>query len=691
MYKIVVRDGRGNTAESEPNNVAGVELKYKKATTYVTINGPTGIGRHYNASSGYRLSSFGERNNRPISSTHNLLNNGSFESSGGQWTTGNFASAAQVVTDTTAPDGNKVLRFDATGDNSGKWHTFKVTGLEPYEKDSKGDLVLDEYGYPMENVYIFSAWVKGDYLSATNAGNASIGVVAPDTGKFMYGASNASRDNNQIYPTAWDGDWHLRSVLFFSQGMTEVTIALYGVDSHLYVDDMAPFKNGTGTQYLGTNLKSELRLDHDTVYTACDPEDNLVTDFGVDSSSYWQSGYGWRNGFMSVNKSTVAYGNALKYTGTEDSYGLYYIKWIPVQPYTTYTFSLDMKVLEDGWGKLVVTDDNITGPREVVAFECDSYVFGTAWKRYSININTRGFTRIGIAVCDLGGSALYDNIRLFKKADGNSNRDTYISSVKRTNNVAYGKTASVTANATGDGLKYKWYFKDKGASKFSLTTSFTGKTYSVKMNASRDGRQVYCVITDKYGVSRKTAVTTLTVKRTTPKITTQPKTGYAQLNKSAKTTVKATGDGLKYTWYIKNAGATKYSKSSVTSSTYSVKMTEKVHGRRVYCVVSDVWGNKVQSNTVLLRRAASIVTQPKTTTVAKNKTAKVTVKAAGDGLKYTWYIKNAGSSKYTKSSITKSTYSCKMTSKVNGRYVYCVVTDKYGKTVKTVTVRVKMK
>jgi len=32
-----------------------------------------------------------------------------------------------------------------------------------------------------------------------------------------------------------------------------------------------------------------------------------------------------------------------------------------------------------------------------------------------------------------------------------------------------------------------------------------------------------------------------------------------------------------------------------------------------------------------------------------------------------------------------------MTAKINGRYVYCVVKDKYGKTVKTTTVRVKMK
>ncbi|MBQ9842214.1 MAG: leucine-rich repeat domain-containing protein [Clostridia bacterium] len=250
-----------------------------------------------------------------------------------------------------------------------------------------------------------------------------------------------------------------------------------------------------------------------------------------------------------------------------------------------------------------------------------------------------------------------------------------------------GKTVSVKVGISGDGVRYEWWYQDAGSSKY-VKSSVTSATYTATMSAKSKNRRVLCKAYDQYGNMVKTESAAL---RESVSVVTQPKTGYAQLGKSARVTVKAAGDGLKYTWYIKNAGATRYSKSSVTSATYSVKMTENVHGRRVYSVVTDKYGKTVQTNTVLLRRAASIVTQPKTVTVAKNKTAKVTVKAAGDGLKYTWYIKNAGQKKYSKSSVTKSTYSCKMTSKVNGRYVYCVVTDKYGKTVKTSTVRVKMK
>ena len=153
----------------------------------------------------------------------------------------------------------------------------------------------------------------------------------------------------------------------------------------------------------------------------------------------------------------------------------------------------------------------------------------------------------------------------------------------------------------------------------------------------------------------------------------------------------ALGDGLTYTWYFRNDGKTAYSRSSVKTATYSATMSDKVKGRRVYCIVKDKYGKKVQSKTFLLRESVSIVTQPKTVAVKKSATAKVSVKASGDGLKYTWYVKDSGAKKYTKSSITKSTYSVKMSAKTKNRLVYCIVKDKYGKTVKSTTVKLKMK
>lgn len=53
------------------------------------------------------------------------------------------------------------------------------------------------------------------------------------------------------------------------------------------------------------------------------------------------------------------------------------------------------------------------------------------------------------------------------------------------------------------------YYKDVGVSKISLTTTFTGNSYSTVMNSYRNGRQVYCVVTDQYGNSVTTDTVTL--------------------------------------------------------------------------------------------------------------------------------------------------------------------------------------
>ena len=105
----------------------------------------------------------------------------------------------------------------------------------------------------------------------------------------------------------------------------------------------------------------------------------------------------------------------------------------------------------------------------------------------------------------------------FHKAYPMATTDYKVSAVKITTQptnvtVASGAKAKVTIAATGEGLTYQWYYKDKGSSKFYLTTSFTSNSYSVTMSGSRAGRQVYCVVTDKYGNFVTSNTVTLNMK-----------------------------------------------------------------------------------------------------------------------------------------------------------------------------------
>jgi len=398
MYKIVVRDGKGNTAESEPTNVAGVEAKYKKAATQITPSGPLGIGTDNSAAGQHTLYSFGEVNNRPINASANLIQNGSFETDKGQWTS-LLGGQVSVVSDKTAPDGGKSLCFTAS--SAEQWHKFTVK----VQKNTD---------------YVFSAWVKGSYLSATNAGHASIGVVDPTTGKFMIYPDyrrRASRANRQIYPTAWDNQWHLRSVAFNSGNLSEVTIALCGDGSKLWVDDIALFKNGEGTKYISNNMAGNIRVDFYADEYTCADNKCANGNPSVNSTDYWKNGTGWRNGFLSVVSGGKS-GKALKYSGSADASGVYYIQWVDVTPNTEYVFYLDAKILKSGDGRVALLSSKLTLPEEAVFLELDKEVYGGDWFKFYISFNTSTFTRVGIAVCDRGGEALLDNIRLFKKADG---------------------------------------------------------------------------------------------------------------------------------------------------------------------------------------------------------------------------------------------------------------------------------
>ena len=52
--------------------------------------------------------------------------------------------------------------------------------------------------------------------------------------------------------------------------------------------------------------------------------------------------------------------------------------------------------------------------------------------------------------------------------------------------------------AQGDGLKYQWYFRNKGGSVW-YKSGVKDNTYDDVMTKARAGRDVYCVITDAYG------------------------------------------------------------------------------------------------------------------------------------------------------------------------------------------------
>ena len=148
-----------------------------------------------------------------------------------------------------------------------------------------------------------------------------------------------------------------------------------------------------------------------------------------------------------------------------------------------------------------------------------------------------------------------------------------------------------------------------------------------------------------------------------------------------------------YQWYIKNPGKTTFSKSSVTSATYSCKMSDSTNGRQAYCVITDKNGDSVKTKivTFTMKSGLKITKQPVSVSGAAGETVTVIVEAEGEGLTYEWYYKNATGSKFTKTdAFTGNTYTVEMSSSRNGRQIYCVITDQNGNRVTTNTVTISM-
>ncbi|MBR2320098.1 MAG: carbohydrate binding domain-containing protein [Clostridia bacterium] len=420
-YRVTMTDGK-NKATSAPNNKAGADKAYKKTYQAPVINYETATDRVapiFNKKTEpekARLLSFSTNMNRPESDSVNLIKNGSFESTtGAQWNTDAFLKYAKVISDSTAPEGKKSLYFDTSSQKEGDYYKFTVK-VKPNTK------------------YTFSTWVKGDYLGKDNEGHASVGVWDPVLNGFMVylefyrDSARGSRLDQQIYPTAWDDEWHLRAVQFETKAdETEITIALYGKGSQMWLDGMALYEIDDGITYSGPNREAYLSYNYfyDGIGT-CDPAKSLTQNLRLDDTknTFWQTGDGWRNGFLKVVDNKNGYGKSIKYTPS-DAVGNYYIKWVDVEPNTEYVFSANVKILKQGKGKISLIEDRWSAPLENFFVEFDQDTFGDEWFQFTICFENNSYEKLGIGICDLGGEALIDNIRLFKASDAKEVTDPY--------------------------------------------------------------------------------------------------------------------------------------------------------------------------------------------------------------------------------------------------------------------------
>jgi predicted Fe-Mo cluster-binding NifX family protein len=259
--------------------------------------------------------------------------------------------------------------------------------------------------------------------------------------------------------------------------------------------------------------------------------------------------------------------------------------------------------------------------------------------------------------------------------------------------VAIGQKFSVSPKMQGDGLTYQWYYKDKGMREFKPSSN-KSSAYAYTMVSYMHNRQVYCVITDQYGNQVTTDVATITRPPVELKILEQPGDVEVAIGQKFSVSPKMQGDGLTYQWYYKDKGMREFKPSSNKSSAYAYTMASYMHNRQVYCVITDQYGNQVTTDVATITRPPvelKLLSQPTDVYASKGEKFSVNFQVQGDGLTYQWYYKESYQKNFSVSSNKTSAYAYSMQSYMNGRSVYCVITDQYGNQVTTEVVTIHVK
>ena len=189
----------------------------------------------------------------------------------------------------------------------------------------------------------------------------------------------------------------------------------------------------------------------------------------------------------------------------------------------------------------------------------------------------------------------------------------------------------------------------------------------------------------------------VTVHFTGSLIETQPEDYTGPIGSTAKFTVVANGEGLKYQWQVlKNGTWTNCSiNDGAKKATLSLEAKDSRNGSKYHCIVTDTNGKTETSNEVTLTVVTplAITTQPEDYSGPVGDYAVFNVSAEGEGLKYQWQVWKSGA--WTNCSVNDGAKTDTLTLLIKdsrgGSKYQCVVTDKYGETLTSdeVTLTVK--
>lgn len=164
----------------------------------------------------------------------------------------------------------------------------------------------------------------------------------------------------------------------------------------------------------------------------------------------------------------------------------------------------------------------------------------------------------------------------------------------------------------------------------------------------------------------------------------QPVSVTAEVNQTAKFSIKAVGSALKYQWQYSTDEGKTWNNTSFPSNSPAVEMeaTAARNGLLFHCIVKNGVGSVTSKAARLIVSGVKprITGQPVSATAEKGKTVSFKVVASGTGLTYQWQFSSDGGKTWKNTSFPGDTATIKVeaTKVRNGLLFHCIVKNSVG-------------
>lgn len=241
-----------------------------------------------------------------------------------------------------------------------------------------------------------------------------------------------------------------------------------------------------------------------------------------------------------------------------------------------------------------------------------------------------------------------------------------------------GDSARFEVEAIGNELTYQWEFSDDEGKTWQKSSS-TYKVYTTTAIASRHGRMVRCIVTDKTGnivLSENARIIINSMLGI--KIKEQPVSAICAEGDMITFKVIADGISLYYSWEYSTDG-NNWLEANWNSNIYTFTVTEQAFSKFFRCRVFDDYGNSVYTEKVTITKESElIIKHPQDYVACINGKMYFEVVAKDENSSYKWQISNNNGDSWSNSSVTTARYSSSAMESKDGWIYRCIVTDTLG-------------